>query len=233
MRASGCGRIKRPLVGAMLCLCAAAHAAFAWQHRERRPDLEILESPPSAAARTFLSFGDEQFLYRRWALNMQNAGDTGGRATPMSAYNYDHVLGWLESLAALDPRAQHHTFLAVRYFSQTPDVSNVRKLVDFIVADGMKAPQEKWYWITQAVAMADVRLKDLPYALRIAKGLAVMDLPDAPNWVFMFPAVLLEKMGRFSEALSWITAVKVKKWDVLREDERLWLEDFILRLPKV
>jgi len=216
----------------VLYLLALAHGVFAWNIRGLRPELDILGPPPSSAIRQAFSFGDAQMLYRFWALNLQNAGDTGGRATPMRDYNYDYVLGWLTALRELDARGQYHLFLAARYFSQTPNLNDVRRIVEFIRADVAQSPNEKWYWLTQAVAMTQMRLQDLRYALIIAEELAAYDPPDAPAWVLMFPAVLLEKMGRFGEAKTAIERVRMQRWNDLREDERLWLEDFTQRLQR-
>ncbi|MBY0511317.1 MAG: hypothetical protein K2P94_14335 [Rhodospirillaceae bacterium] len=213
-----------------LYLAAIAHGIFSWNNRDRRPDLGIIDPPPSASTRALLSFGDKQFLYRLSVLNLQNDGDTGGRVTPLRDYNYDNVLAWLQAAQEMDPSAQHHLFLAARYFSQTSNTHDVRRLVAFIVDDVAKAPDYKWYWLTQAVSMAEIRLNDLPYALQIAQRLAAYNPPDAPHWVLMFPAVLLEKMGRVAEAEAVIENVRAQKQSVLTDDERLWIDDFIRRL---
>jgi len=216
----------------VLYLLALAHGVFAWNIRGLRPELDILGPPPSSAVRQAVSFGDAQVLYRFWALDLQNAGDTGGRATPMRDYNYDYVLGWLTALRELDGRGQFHLFLAAHYFSQTPNLDDVRRIVEFIRVDAAKNPNEKWYWLTQAIATAQLRLNDLPYALSLSLELAGYDPPSAPRWVLMFPAVLLEKMGRFVEAKTAIERVRTQRWNDLREDERLWLEDFTQRLQR-
>lgn len=211
-------------------LAAVAHGVLAWTHRDIRPDLDIISPPPSAAVREASAFGDRQLLYRIWALNLQNDGDTGGRATPMRDYNYDYVLGWLESLGALDPRGQHHLVLAARYFSYSPNKDDVRRLVHFIDADVARAPNEKWYWLSQAVSMAEIKLNDLPLALTLARKLAAYDPPGAPHWILMFPAVLLEKMGQIDEAEAAMEEVRKQRWNDLTQDEHLYLEYFIQRL---
>jgi len=214
----------------VLYLALAAQGALAWTHRDVRPDLDIIGPAPSAAVRQATAFGDEQLLYRIWALNLQNDGDTGGRATPLRDYNYGYVLDWLNTLGALDVHAHHHLQLAARYFSLTPNTDDVRRLVDFIDADVARAPREKWYWLAQAMSIAEIRLGDVELALMLSRKLAAYDPPDAPHWILMFPAVLLEKLGRLDEAESVMEEVRNRRWDILSQDERNYLEYFIQRL---
>jgi hypothetical protein len=223
------GRTHR--VTMLLCIVAVLHAVFMWSNRGRRPELAVIDPPPTAAAAQALSFGDSQFLYRYWALDLQNDGDTGGRATPMRDYDYDNVLGWLKSLQALDPRAQHHVFLATRYFSQTPHSADIRRLVDFIVDDVARAPARKWYWLTQAEEMAEYKLKDLPYALAIAETAAGYDFPEMPSWIWLFPAVLLQKEGRPADASAVIDRVRREKHNRLEPETLHWMKDFQDHLP--
>ncbi len=214
----------------LLYLFAGAQGYVTWTNRDLRPDLDIIGPAPSAAVRQVMAFGDEQLLYRIWSINLQNDGDTGGRATPMRDYNYDYVLAWLNTLGELDAYGQHHLMLAARYFSYTPNAADVRRLIDFIDADVARAPELKWYWLSQAVSMAEVKLNDLPLALTLARKLAAYNPPEAPHWILMFPAVLLEKMGRLAEAESEMEGVRKQWWNILTEDERRYLDYFIQRL---
>lgn len=234
MASSAAWLAKRPWVsapGIALLLLAAAHGVFAWASRDLRANFTAISPPPTASARNALAFGDHQFLYRIWAFDLQNAGDSGGRFTRMGDYNYDHVIGWLDTLRALDPRAQYHDYLATHYFSQTPNPADIRRLVGFIVRDAESQPELKWYWLTQATTLAEARLKDMPLALEISLKAARSDFPDMPNWVRLFPAILLEKMGRYPEARKVIQGVQLRKGDALRPDEHLWIDEFLQRLP--
>jgi hypothetical protein len=218
--------------GVALSLVALAHAFFALHYRDLRPDLTILTQPPSPRATEAMAFGDSQFLYRVWALNLQNAGDTGGRATPMRDYNYDYVLGWLDTLRALDPRAEFHTFIATHYFSQTPEKGDVRKIVDFIVSEAENSPQTKWPWLLEAAVIAQGKLSDLPLAVSIAKKLTSYDFADMPNWVLMFPAALLEQLNRPGDARAEIEGVVARRGGTFSEEDKLWVANFYRRLSQ-
>ena len=218
---------------ALAALCIAfviLHGALAWTNRLRLPDVPVLSAPPTAMAREGLSLGDSQFLYRAMGLQLQNAGDGGGRVTPISDYNYDHVVGWLSAMASLDPVAHYHMIMPTRYFSYTRDDADFRKLVDFIVAEASKDPARKWYWLTQAMEMTDHRLGDLDYTLEISRQLAAYDFADMPNWIFLFPAVVLEKMGRLDEAQGVLDRALAEKPNRFSQEEVNWVRWVSLRL---
>ena len=223
---------KLTLLGPLVFILAAAHAVFAWMHRDLRPVLEVLTPPPGHLAGTVAAAGDNQFIYRIWALDLQNAGDTGGRATPMHDYNYDLVIGWLETLQALDPRAHQHAHLAANYFSLTPNLADVRRIVAFVADDWALYPAEKWVWMVRGVEIATARLKDREYALALSQRLAAYDLPAISFIIMSLPAIFLEKLGRYAEARVALNEALQKRADTVTVDERAWAEDFILRLPK-
>jgi len=217
---------RAQILPALLVTVALAHGVFAWENRGRRPDMVVLEAPPGMTARTLLSFGDPQFLYRVWSAHLQNAGDTGGRATAMRDYDYDHVIGWLRTLQALDRDAQQHPFLAAHYFSQTPNLADVRRLTEFILSDVALSPARKWYWLTYALSLARAKLKDLPFALEISRQLASYDFPDMNGYNYMFPAIYLERMGRFEEARAEIDKVLRTRRHRLSKEHFLWVDEF-------
>lgn len=210
----------------LLIAVGLAHGIFAWANRERRPEMIVLEAPPHATTRAALSFGDGQFLYRYWAVHLQNAGDSGGRATPMTDYNYDFVVGWLQALQALDPDAQQHTFLAAHYFSQTPDLADVRRITDFVISDVELSPARKWYWLTYVMTVAQKKLNDLDYTLEISRRLASYDFADMNGWNYMFPAIYLERLGRYDEARDELERTMETKRHKLRPEHFVWAEEF-------
>lgn len=222
---------KVPWTMAALCVALLGmHAGLAEFNRDIHSDPPVMSPPPGDLARKALAFGDDQFLYRRMAIDLQNAGDGGGRVTPISQYNYSYVLGWLRGLAALDPNAAHHFILASRYFSFTPNKADLARLIDFIVDKAAADPERHWFWLTQCIELADHRLGDTERALEIARLVATYDFQGVPSWVWMFPALLLEKLGRFEEAYDTIEKVRAEKLSRLTPEEINWINEISQRL---
>ncbi len=222
---------KIPVPMALLCLgLAVAHAGFATFNRDIHGNPPVLSPPPGELSRKAQAFGDDQFLYRRMAIDLQNAGDGGGQVTPIGKYNYDYVLGWLRGLAELDPKANHHFILAGRYFSFTQNKADLRRVIAFVVEKTALDPQRHWYWLTQCIELAEHRLGDLTYALEISRIAATYDFEGVPSWVWMFPALLLEKLGRFAEGYEAIEKVRAEKLSRLTPEEINWLNDVSQRL---
>lgn len=221
-----------PFLLLVVAICASAHGVFAWVNRDRKPDLSIIDPPLGSLEREAAAFGDHQFLYRAQVLELQNAGDTGGRSTPLGEYNYDYVVGWFQNLGALDPCAAHHDLLATRLYAWGREPAVLRKLIDFIVSDVASCPQRKWYWQTQAIAMANHRLNDRPYGLELARKLAAYDLPDMPFWIFLYPAVLLADMGQSQEALREMEEVRQTRGAMMTTEDVNYVQQFEDRLRK-
>lgn len=217
--------------GVALAIAACAHGVFAWHFSRVRPELMIMAPPPNPLAREAVAFGDHQFLYRIWAIDLQNAGDTGGRATALKDYNYEHVVGWLETLRALDPRSQFHTYLAAHYFGLSPKSGDIRAIVDFIVRDADAQSSFKWPWLMQATVMAENRLKDLPLAVSIAQKLAALEYAEIPVWVRFFPATLLLKLNRAEDARALVLDVRTRNARLMTTDDEFWADNFLRQLP--
>jgi hypothetical protein len=198
----------------------------------QRPLLGILPPKPTDTAADALSFGDEQYLYRAFVLQIQNAGDTGGRFTRMGDYDMSKVTSWLELLRHLDSKSQHYTLLAAHYFSWTQKTEDLRYLTDFIANDASSEPRAKWYWLTQAVEIARGRLNDLPYALSLAQRVKTMDfvLPLGFMWVMQMEPILLADMGRNDEALKAEAEVVAKYGPRMTHEEMNWSRDFSQKL---
>ncbi|MBL8631147.1 MAG: hypothetical protein JNM81_16050 [Rhodospirillaceae bacterium] len=220
----------------VLCLLAAfgAHAAIGWYLHKERPQLGILPPQPTDNAARAISFGDAQFLYRAFVLQLQNAGDTGGRFTPMRMYNIPAVVSWLKLLQRLDPKASHHTALATRYFSQSRQSDDLRILVEFIDQDVRLAPDRKWYWQTQAVALARDRLKDVPYALELSLAMRqyAQYVPEGLFWTLQMEPVLLEDLGRDDEARERMEQIVGRYGSQMNSAEQKWTKLFFERLKK-
>lgn len=226
--------VARFLPVGLAAFLLALHSVLGWYMHAVRVEDEILPPLPSRAAVGALSFGDAQFLYRAFALQLQNAGDTGGRFTPMDKYNMPDVVAWLDTLQQMDPLSSYYTIMAVRYFSQAParKTENLRLLVAFIDRDVAQTPQIKWYWQTQAVAIARDRIKDLPYALELSQRVRNYRqyVTAGFMWVIQMEPTLLADLGRTDEARAAMTEIVEKYGPMMNEPEQRWTNEFFQRL---
>ena len=192
-----------------------------------RPDLPVMPPVPSQASLEASALGDHQFLYRNWVLRLQNAGDTGGRTTPLSAYPSDKVIGWLDVLVYLDPVSDYHISLAARYFSQSQNKEDARPIVNWMREHIRSNPKRKIPWITYAVYLARDRLDDLDLALEIAEEGVSYEVPNRSIVVEQLPAFVLFDMGRFEAALTAMQRVYDRRAADVRQEERNYMNWFM------
>jgi tetratricopeptide (TPR) repeat protein len=191
----------------LLLVTMAAQGAFWWHARQIMPRLEIVPAVPGQNTLQALSFGDPQALYRLSALKMQNAGDSYGRFTALYKYDYNKLYLWFHLLDQLDPRSSHLAALASYYYSQSQNPNNLRYMVDYL-EEHTRDPavwREKWWWITQAVYLANHKMGDTARALTLAKRLE--GVKGIPMWAQQLPAFIHEKRGEYDAALEIIRDV--------------------------
>lgn len=186
---------RRSLSLLVVALVAAQVAVFALG-RGVAPGGETVPGPaPTPEAARALALGDDQFLYRVFALRLTTAGDWGGRVVPLKAMDYDAVVAWLRATEALDPLSDFMPALAVHYFGQSQEPAQVAQVVGFLRGHGLHDPDRKWRWLAQAVFLARHRAHDLPLALDLARELAALPAQDMPVWARQMPAFVLDAMG--------------------------------------
>ena len=172
-----------------------------WHHtRDIRPEMGIVPDVPGETAVRALSFGDTQFLFRLLALNLQNAGDTFGRFTALYKYDFEKLSQWFSLLDTLDDRSDFIPTIASYYFSQTQYTPDIRYVVDYLYAHSAHRAHLKWWWLVQAVYLANHKLEDKDLALKAAAPLQQAE--GVPVWVRQMPAFLHEQRGEFDAALA-------------------------------
>ncbi len=183
-------------IGVLLVILSIQIALWYWVTKPIKPELDVLPPVPSERAVKALSFGDEQFFFRLLAMNLQNAGDTFGRATPLKNYNYETLSRWFSLMDKLDARSNFTPTLAAYYFSQTQNWADVHYIVDYLEKHYDNNPQipGKWWWLHQAIFNANFRMKDSQRALDIAIKLSKAP-GDLPMWARQMPAFFYAKMG--------------------------------------
>lgn len=197
-----------------LYFIVAAQIFFWTFSKEYRPDLAIVPPVPSKEAVKAISLGDEQFYFRTLAFELQNAGDTFGRFTALREYNYPKLYQWFTMLDTLDNKSHFVPSLAGYYFSQTQNTPDVIYVINYLREHAERDMYHKWWWMAQAVYLANHKLKDKEMALQLAYKLAATPRDDIPLWVKQMPAFILEKMGEEQQALIIIQ-------DILKNAENI------------
>ncbi len=158
-----------------------------------RPGIEEMPPPPDGTALKALAFGDEEFLFRYLSRWLQNVGDGGGRVRPLRDYDYDLIVGWLETLDSFDAYKSDYVHeLAARYFGEVNiDPGRVRKIVQYLRLVGIRDPAHNWKWLVWSAHTAR-SLKDVDLLKGIARDLQSPELvnPDVPAWVRVLPVRL-------------------------------------------
>jgi hypothetical protein len=194
--------------------------------KDIRPSFEAVPVLPGREAIRALSFGDEEAYFRYMALTLQNLGDGYGQVMPLYRYNYALLKEWFLTLDALDARSHFVPSLASYYFSHTQYAPDIRYLVEYLDAHTATQAKEKWWWIAQAVYLANHKMKDPALALRLAERLANSGASDMPMWAKEMPAFIHEKRGELHEAYLIIKGLLEHEQN-LSERDRSFMEHFI------
>lgn len=209
-----------------------AQVAFWDYSRHVMPQMKIVPDVPSKEVVKALSLGDEQFYFRLLALEIQNSGDTYGRFTPLREYDYSKLGAWFSLLDSLDNRSDYIPSIATYYYGQTQNTPDVRYIVNYLYDYASWRPEVKWWWLIQAIYLANHKLEDKDLALRVAQPL--MDAEGIPLWARHFPAFIYEQKGEPEQALYVMEHVleSVKEQQLSREDfnfMKYFIEDRIHR----
>lgn len=197
---------------AVLLLFLGLQGVFWVKTRDALPDMGIVPDVPGRVAVKALSFGDEEFYFRLLALDIQNAGDTFGRFTELYKYDFKKLYAWFTLLDSLNNESDYMPFIASYYYSQTQYVPDVRYLVDYLYEHSHTRPEKKYWWLAQAVYLAQHKLGDNDLALKMAAPLE--HATNAPYWVRQLPAFVHEKRGEMDDALRIIENIQANSKNI-------------------
>jgi hypothetical protein len=134
-------------------------------------------------------------------LYLQSFDLGGGNVAPYRNLDYQRLVGWLESILALDPRSQYPLFAAARVYADTPDPARMRIMLDFVHRQFLTDPDRRWPWLAHAALLAKHRLKDLTLARRYAQALdRLARARDMPLWAKQMEIFILEDMNELEAA---------------------------------
>ena len=121
----------------LLIICLGLQIFFWSFAQDEKPNLGVMPIMPSEAEIEALSFGDKQLYFRSMAMNLQMAGDTFGRTTPLKDYNYPELLEWFRMMDTLDQRSNFIPSIAAYYFSRSQNTPDVKYMVEYLLEHGM------------------------------------------------------------------------------------------------
>lgn len=207
----------------LLAIFLVLQVAFWGQTREVKPDLTIVPEPPSAAMASAIAMGDDAFMFRYLSIILQNSGDTWGRVTPLRLYDSRKLSRWFYLMDSLDATSNMIPSMAAYYFSQTQTPSDVRYMADYLYDHSIRNVPEKWWWLLQAMYLANYKLGDKELELKIAKPLMTKGVPV---WAQQMVAVVHEKRGEFSDALQIMESIRDNA-DTLNERDLKYMMYFV------
>lgn len=211
---------------ALLLAVVTAQIGFAYSIRNIRPELTVLEEPPSHEAMKITSLGDEEFYFRILGLELQNAGDTFGRFTSLMKYDYARLERWFFRLDELDSNSDWAPSLAGYYYSMTPKAADNIHIVNYLEKHADLNPGKNWWWYAEATYIANHKLNDKDRALELAYKLADAPNPDKPIWAREMPAFIHEQRGELEDSYRMIKSIAAE-YDKLSPSEQKFISYFL------
>lgn len=184
----------------LFVVCLGAQGAYWSYSRSVMPEMGIVPDVPGERTVRALSFGDEETFFRLLALNLQNSGDMFGQFTALYKYDYNKLYHWFHLLDRLNNESNYLPAMATYYFSQTQNGADLHYIVDYVDEYTAGRVKEKWWWVVQAVYIANHKMKDEARAIKLANGLR--GVRGIPIWAQQMPAFIHEKRGEFGDALA-------------------------------
>jgi hypothetical protein len=127
-------------------------------------------------------------------------------------YDFAKLYAWFLLLDSLDDESNYIPFVASYYYSQTQYVPDVRYVVDYLYQYSIFRVQQKYWWLAQAVYLAQHKLHDSDLALKLAAPLEHAD--NAPFWVRQLPAFVHESRGEMGDAMRIMEDIRANSKDI-------------------
>ena len=160
---------------------------------------EVLPAPAAPAMIRVASLNEPIAAAQLLTLYLQAFDNQPGVSIPFQDLDYRRVIGWLETILALDDTGQYPLLMASHLYAQVPSEGKQRLMLDFVHKKFLEDPQRRWRWLTHATILAKHRLNDDRLALRYADDLA-RRAQGAPNWARQMRIFILEDMGELESA---------------------------------
>ena len=180
-----------------LLLQVLLHAGRSGVEATRKP----LPVPPQEQFLNVASTGDPVALSKLLMLWLQGFDNQPGISIPFLQLDYDRLTRWLDRILFLDPDGIYPLLSAARIYSEVPDATKKRQMLEFVYQKFLEDPTARWQWMAHAVYVAKHRLQDKQLALHYARELRLRTTPEtAPDWARQMELFVLEDIGDLESA---------------------------------
>ena len=184
-----------------------------------------LPFPPSAQSFLPLSLGEPESLSRLLMLWLQAFDNQPGISIPFKELDYDKVIAWLNVILELDNRMHYPLLSASRLYSEVPDETKKRMMLEFVYLKFLEDPDTRWKWLAQCVYVAKHRIKDLALALRYSSAIRQhATAAHVPSWAKQMELFVLDEMGD-TEAAKVILGGLLESGAIKDKNELAFLKD--------
>ena len=186
----------------VLALLALTGSLQIGMHTSQPPPTAKAEALSAAATPAIIkvaSLNEPIAAAQLLTLYLQAFDNQPGISIPFQDLDYPRVIGWLDTILALDDTGQYPLLMASQLYAQVPSEDKQRLMLDFVHRKFLEDPQRRWRWLAHATILAKHRLKDNRLALRYADDLARL-AHSAPNWARQMRIFILEDMGELESA---------------------------------
>ena len=231
--------IQRPLTAVprwvLLFFVAFLAVQTVWkaQIRPGSPRAEDLPTAPRPGTLKIASLGEPATLARLAMLYLQSYDYSSTNALPYRRLDYARLIDWLGSIQDLDPLSEYPLFSAARVYAEVPDPGRQRMMLEFVYTKFLEDPNRRWPAAAQAAIVAKHKLKDLPLALKYARGIErLTTTADVPLWAKQMEIFILEDMNEL-EAVRIMIGGLLASGRIKDLAERIFLEKRLTALEKL
>lgn len=210
----------------VLMLLLVLQVSVTIYNRKFVPALEILPKPESISSARLSALGDDEFYFRYLALSLQNFGNSFGRFTKLMYYNYADLYDWFMLLDQFDSKSNFVPSIASYLFSNSQNAEDNEHIVEYLEKHYDKDPENKWWWLSQAVILSLDKLKDYNLALRLSFKLSNTPSKNLPRWAQQMPAIVYLQMDKKELAYEVMTRL-AREYNNYSQGELNYMNYFI------
>jgi len=179
-----------------LFFIALISQVFFWKKTDHiRVRDQVVPHAPSNTIVKILSFGDQEFLFRILATNLQNLGDVYAGFLSLKKYDYSRLYLWMKALDQLNHQSRLIPSLASYYYANNDNPENIKFIVRYLDEHASVDIDQYWWWMFQAIQITRINLKDQQLAKNLAEKLAKNQAVDAPLWTKQLTAFISKEQG--------------------------------------